>query len=181
MTDERDLATLADVRSWLNIAATDGSHDDDLSSMITACSMAMQKYMQRDIVQLDYAHLFNGTGGSVLVLRAAPVTLVKSVTVDGLPIDPAKYTNDDKALYLLGGHRFPRGPLNVAVRYTAGYDAVPPDLARACVETVGLRWRERDRIGHSSKSLQGETVSFTITDFPVQVKTLMNSYMRVTP
>jgi hypothetical protein len=88
---------------------------------------------------------------------------------------------DDTTLYLSGGRRFTRGRNNVQLRYTAGFDDIPVDLAQVCVETVGLRWRERDRIGHTSKSLQGETVSFTLADFSPSGQTVIDSYKRTAP
>jgi hypothetical protein len=180
MSDERDLTTLADVRSWLGFNATNTANDGDLARLITGCSLAMLRYMQRDIIQQTYNDTFNGTGGAVLTLRRGPVARVKSVVVNGQTLDSSAYTSDDFALYLLRG-RFPRGLQNVEVAYVAGYDTVPVDLAQACIETVGLRWRERDRIGQASKAIQGETTAFTITDFPPQVLTLLRSYQRVTP
>lgn len=181
MSDERDFASLDDVRAWLNFTANNTANDGDLSRLITACSLAMLRFMQRDIVQQTRTDTFNGNGGPVQALRAGPVARVKSVVVNNLPLDSGDFTCDDFAVYLLNGRRFPRGLQNVQVTYVAGYDSVPVDLQQACIETVGLRWRERDRIGQSSKAMQGETTAFTITDFPPQVLTLMRSYQRVTP
>jgi hypothetical protein len=180
MSDERDLATLADVRSWLNFTATNTANDGDLARLITACSLFMLRYMQRDIIQQTYTDTFNGNGGAVQVLRRGPVVRVKSVTVNGQPLDTSTYVCDDFAVYLQRG-TFPRGLQNVVVSYVAGYDTVPVDLQQACIETVALRWRERDRIGQSSKGLQGETTTFSLVDFPPQVRTLMQTYQRVTP
>lgn len=178
---ELDLTDLATVRAWLGMADAQIQFDDDLQRLITACSTIMQRLIGRTISSSDYNHYQNGTGSAFMVLRNAPISKVSAVIVDDLPIDSQYIKFDDTTLYLSGGRRFARGRNNIQLRYTAGYDDVPLDLAQVCVETVGLRWRERDRIGHTSKSLQGETVSFTLADFSPSGQTIIGSYARTAP
>ena len=42
-----------------------------------------------------------------------------------------------------------------------------------------FRSKEKDRIGHSSKTVNGETVAFQTSDVPADVKTLMNNWRKV--
>ena len=44
-----------------------------------------------------------------------------------------------------------------------------------------LRYKEIDRIGHRSKSIAGEVISFELTDFPKDVRTMFNQYRRTVP
>ena len=67
---------------------------------------------------------------------------------------------------------------NVAVTYTAGFAATPPEIEQACIELVALRYKERDRIGHVSKGIAGETVTFQQKDMPPDVQTLLDQYRR---
>jgi len=59
------------------------------------------------------------------------------------------------------------------------YAYTPQEIEQACIEIVSLRYRERSRIGENSKSIGGETVSYTVKDFPDSVKTILNNYRRV--
>jgi hypothetical protein len=59
------------------------------------------------------------------------------------------------------------------------YGYIPADIEQACLEMVGLRFREKDRIGQVSKAIGGETVSFSQKDMPDDVKTLLNQYRKV--
>ncbi|HUN48020.1 MAG TPA: hypothetical protein VMU85_15930, partial [Stellaceae bacterium] len=63
--------------------------------------------------------------------------------------------------------------------YTAGYPATPPEVEQACIELVALRYRERERIGHVSKSLAGETVAFSQKDMSDDIRTILSVYRRV--
>lgn len=177
-----DLTTLPNVKSWLGLTAN--TDDTLLSRMVTALSQYIQTWLNRQIASASYAETRDGTGRNRLVFADYPVTAVSSVTVDGVPIPASTgvtvpgYFFDDKSI-TLRGYVFTKGQGNVVLSYTAGYASTPVDLEQACIELIAFRYRERDRIGHSSKSLGGEVVSFTIADFPVDVKTILNNYKKV--
>lgn len=62
------------------------------------------------------------------------------------------------------------------------YSYVPADINQAVIELCSERYKYRDRIGHSSKSLGGqETVSFQANNVPTFIKELLNKYIRVVP
>ncbi|MBV8061460.1 MAG: phage head-tail connector protein [Alphaproteobacteria bacterium] len=182
-----DLTSLANVKSWLNISSTD--HDADLTRLISACSGFMQQWMNRTFAVSSYNEVRNGPGiSTVMVTANYPLISVSSVTIDGVSIPVANgtfnsqgYTFDQRNIYLAGGYSFARGKANVLISYTAGYATLPLEIEQACIETVGSRWRERDRIGMASKALAGETTAFSLKDFPAQVITLMNNYKKVIP
>lgn len=178
---EFDLATLAAVKTWLNFADGNNDNNASLAALITGASLAMQKYVNRTIPLADYDHRQDGNGSNYMVCRNSPVQSITSITVDGAAIPAANISFEDSTIYLSGRYVFTRGRGNVALVYTAGFDDVPPDLVQACIDLVALRWRERDRIGQSSKGLANETTTFSLVDFPPQVKTLLQQYMRVAP
>jgi hypothetical protein len=122
-----------------------------------------------------------------LALGNPPVTAVTSVKVDGVAIPPAAgptaagYSFSPTMLYLRG-YAFSRGGRNVEVACNRGWAATPADLERACIELVGLRYKERDRIGQVSQSLgAGQTVAFWVKDMPDSVKTVLVAYKKVVP
>lgn len=179
---ESDLCLLSDVRVWLEMADNVTKYDGALQRLITACSGMMLRYMERLIAQADYRHNMDGPGSDMLVLPNYPIARVSSIAVDGVAVPTSNISHDSKrTIYLDGAYRFARGRNNIALRYTAGYDTVPVDLAQACIDTVALRWRERDRIGQSSKGMAGETTTFSLADFPRQVITLMDTYKNRVP
>lgn len=179
-----DLTTVANVKSWLGVgAATD---DTLLASLVSGVSAWIQEWLGRTIASGTYAETLNGSGKAVLFLLNYPVTAVSSVSVDGVNI-PARtaiggsgYTFDKDCLYL-AGYCFTRGIQNVQLSYTAGFAAVPADLELATKKLIGLSYKEKDRIGVSSKGLAGEQTNYIVKDLPADVEHILQSYKRVVP
>lgn len=180
-----DLTTTDAVKAFLGINA-DAVHDDAvIGSLVTACSQYVQTWMNRRILTGQYDETRNGNGKHFMMVQEFPVTKVTAVNINGRDIAPSNgltepgYFFKDRVIFLRGGYTFDRGIGNVSISYEAGYAKCPEDLAQSVAEMVAHRYKERDRIGHASKSIGGETVAFTITDFPVQVKTILNNYKQV--
>ncbi|HTQ33569.1 MAG TPA: phage head-tail connector protein [Stellaceae bacterium] len=186
-----DLTTLADVTSWLQTGQNPFPSVDDalITRLITAASQFIQSWLQRQIAVSDWIETRDGDGGQRLVFANFPVSGVLSLTIDGPAIPPAPTGGGFGAGYVfsptelaLRGYVFTRRPQNVVITYTAGYAAVPPDIAQACVELVAQRYRERTRIGEVSKAMMsGETVTFSQKDMSDGVKTLLTQYRAVAP
>lgn len=64
---------------------------------------------------------------------------------------------------------------------TMSYYYVPSALQQACNEMVGLDLKQRDNLGVQSKSLGGETVSYTTKGMTDSVKEMCWPFRRVTP
>ena len=182
MSSPSDLTTLANVKSWLNVSS---SMDDALlSRLITAVSNNIQQWLNRQIASQSYNETRDGNGKTRMVFYDYPVTAVASVMVDdnqiplSTDINTPGYWFNEREL-MLRDYEFCRGEGNVSIQYTAGYATTPPELEQACIEVIALRYSERSRIGHQSKSLQGETVSFTIVDYPKPALAMMQNYKKV--
>jgi len=183
-----DLTTLADVKAWLQIGQSAFPSSDDalLTRLITAASEFIQNWLGRQIAQSDYAEMRDGTGGRQLQFGAFPVSAVASLAIDEVAIVPSPSPTMPGYVFSptqlsLRGYVFCRGAQNVAVTYTAGYAAVPPDLAQACIDLVALRYRERTRLGEVSKHLGAETVTFAQTDMSAATKSILQQYRAVSP
>lgn len=186
-----DLCALADVTAWLQTGQNPFPSVDDalLARLITAASQFVQTWLQRRIAVSDWIEVRDGNGGKRLSFANFPVSAVLSLSIDGLAIPPAPAGGGFGAGYVfsptelaLRGYVFSRRAQNVVVTYTAGYTEVPPDIAQACIELVGQRYRERVRIGEVSKALMsGETVAFSQKDMSDDVKTLLAQYRAVAP
>src|SRR5437762_4201478 len=191
-----DLTTLADVKAWLQTGQDAFPDTDDalLARLITAASDFIQTWLNRRIVLADYEEVRDGSGGQRLVFANFPVTAVLALSIDGLAIPPAPgpgelggggfgagyvFTPTELALR---GYVLTRCPHNVIVAYTAGFAAAPPDIAQASIELVCLRYRERTRIGETSRASGGsETVTFSQLDMSADVKLLLSQYRIAAP
>lgn len=183
-----DLTTLADVKAWLQTAPGQfpASEDALLARLITAASRFIQTWLGRRIALADYLELRDGTGGTRLQFAAFPVSAVLSLSIDDQPIPPAPDTTTAGYCFTptqlaVRGYCFARGKQNVAVTYTAGYPAIPPDIAQACIELAALRYRERTRIGEVAKHIGAETVSYLQKDMTPAIAALLQQYRVVAP
>lgn len=179
--------TLADVKAWLPV---NGDADDTLlTNLIVAASAFIEVWIGRTLALTTYtAESYDGPGGARLALRHYPVVSVSALTIDGVTIPQATsptangwIRSSSGAGLVLRGYSFTSGIENVAVTYSAGFTSTPVDIAQACKELVGLRYKERDRIGFVSKAISGEVVTFTQRDMSEGIKTLLNAYREVRP
>jgi hypothetical protein len=184
--DPADLTTVANLEAWMGLTNVAQPVADQLQRLITAASLWMQTYISRTIRSQAYTETRDGQGGNRLVLGNEPVTAVSSVMIDGqsIPASPgfgqAGYIFTGTAI-ILTGYLFNRGDANVKVSYTGGFTSTPLDLEQACLDLASMRWKERDRIGHASKTIGAETVTFITKDMSDFVKTTLAKYDSVIP
>lgn len=182
-----DLTSLAAVKVKLRIAAGTVADDGLIATLITQASQFIQALINRNLASQAYTETRDGTSTSVLMFANYPVTAVASVSVNDLPVASIANTTgvgyrfDSTRLFLNNGNTFSRGIGNVTFAYTAGYVTIPSEIDGACADLVAFKYRELERIGHSSKSIQNEVVSFIVADMPAAVKTILNNYKKVIP
>ncbi len=177
------LVSLEAAKQWLSI--TNSIDDVLLQRLLDAASSAIENYLKRSVLLATYSETFDGQGGRTCVMKQFPVSLVRGVWVDGNQIPQAitfgdsgfRFTED---VVLLTGYSFSRGLQNVSIVYDAGYAVVPDSIQQAVIELVGLRYKERDRIGFVSKSIAGETVTFVQKDLTPAITFYLNAFRRVT-
>lgn len=182
--------TVANVQQYLGLAA--GTDDALFARLISACGNALETAVSRRLLSAARSATLDGHGKPVLLCPDYPVSAVTALTLDGVAIAPAPpgdtfsagYRFDATRIWLQGGAVFSRGQGNVSLSYTAGY---APDSAEAsvleqlCIESVALKYKQKDFVGYASKALAGETVSFVQQDFPPAVKSLLQNFTRVIP
>lgn len=178
------LTTLANAKAWIGVKTADD--DALLTRLIGAASAYIETWTNRVFASQAFNEVRDGKGGACMVFADYPVTAVSSVVVNGITIPAAAAQGEtgytfDAGRIVLTGYVFTRGVGNVQLAYTAGYAQTPPEIEQACIELVALRYKERDRIGHQSKSLAGETVTFMVRDFSESVRTILNNYKKVIP
>ena len=167
-----DLTTVSTLQGYL----TPSSDDTVLMQrLITAASKAIQSYVNRDIVALDYVESYDGNDGAVMLLPNYPINSVASVTIDGetIPVGDFKtrgYRFTQNQL-ILNGYRFCKGMGNVTVSYNAGYSTVPENIEQFCIGTVQYWMNDRKRGGEVSQTMGGQTIAYSQKDMPEWVKT----------
>jgi hypothetical protein len=178
------LTTVDAVKTYAGIAVT--ATDDAIAALIDGASGFVRAWLNRDITSHDYDIRRNGRGTAMMLLPAYPITAVSLLEIDGQTISASQgwgqsgYLVDDTRIVLFD-HCFTRGWSNIHIRFTAGYATVPAEIAQACNELVVLKYRTRDKLEVASKTLAGETVSFTQKDMPASVATLLKNYRMVAP
>jgi hypothetical protein len=180
-----DLATLADLETWLGLAV--GNDDEPLlTRLIGAASAAAQSWCGQNFASATVTETRDGTGGRRLAFGQTPVTSVQSVTIDGITIPPSPAPGQPGYLWSatslsLVGYSFGWSLGGVVIAYTAGYATVPADLAQAVLEWAGEIYRAKDRIGMSAETLGGQATPFLVAQMPPRVGQLLAPYRRVVP
>jgi hypothetical protein len=191
-----DLTTLALVKAYANITGTDSGRDAVLEDLIDGATAAMELYMGRVIGSTAYtSEKLDGTGNDVLMLRQWPVTTFTSLYEGTTVVDSAYYEVDLAAglVYAISGSgwvsdgiggAWTPGRRNYSANYTAGYAAIPEDIANACVRQVTLEWKRSgikgDRIGVSSTQLgDGSTAGYRDGQWAEGVEDVMRAYRRL--
>jgi hypothetical protein len=107
--------------------------------------------------------------------------------VNGVAIQPSLtyghpgYVFTASSVVLVGGKRFTQGTQNVTVAYTAGLAAIPAAIEQAVIDWISDRYKSQDRIGITSKSLAGETISYSQEPMPSRVQKILAQYKKVVP
>lgn len=81
--------------------------------------------------------------------------------------------------FAAGAFSFNQSDYNAQVTMT--YDYVPAAVEQACIEMVGLDLKQRDNLGVQSKSLAGETVSYTSKGMTDSSKEMLMPFRKVAP
>lgn len=183
---ENDLTTIANVKAYLRIKVADTTSDALLGVLITAASDYIQNILNRTFKAANYVQRSNGNNVDIMVASDYPLVSVSSVTVNGVTIPAAPseaapgYFFDEDAIYLRG-FKFTKGVRNVVLSYNAGYAATPPVVADCCTVLVAKKFKYLDRIGHLSKILAGETVTYERSDLTDELKSVLRNYAKVVP
>ncbi len=177
------LTTTENVKQYLGI--NNPADDPLLDELVDAASKYIQSYLNRNFGVQNYIDKLDGTNGDSVMTKNYPVITVSQVKVNDTIIPVANSTLDagytfNDTRVSLQGYAFYRGKNNVRIAYTAGID-VPADITHAANELVAHRYREKDRIGLTSKGLSGETTAYSQKDMPDSVKTLLATYRKVIP
>jgi hypothetical protein len=120
----------ADIISWLGPDVT-SIQAQDLADSATA---AVLSWIERDLTLGTFNETYDSNGTDYILLDHWPIRTVTSVAINGeAPLMVAAFQKAGYALDPLvsrkmrfPGRRIPRGVMNIAVNYSAGYDMTQP-------------------------------------------------------
>lgn len=61
------------------------------------------------------------------------------------------------------------------------YSYVPGDIEQACIDLISLKYMEKNRIGVTSKTIEGQVIAYLTSDMSNNTKALLNNYKKVVP
>lgn len=176
-------ATLDQLRRHLNIDPSRTGDDDILQELLDRATEFVCSWCNRDFIRTEYTDIIDSeTKGRFLPLNNYPVQTVSTLKINGREIAYSMspsiwgFTIREYGIKLIGWN-FNKGDV-VEVIYEAGLDVIPADLVHAVIEIAAVNYKERDRIGLNSKTVQVETISFN-NDIPAEVKKILAQYKRV--
>jgi len=165
------IATLADLKTFAGI--TGNNTDAVLTMLLTSSLAAIGAFCNRDFTSAQRTEYRDGNDATKMQTVGYPITAFSSLTIDGRII-PASVNGGSGYIFvpngrmlILKGYSFTQGDRNVVMNYTAGFGDAgglapwPEDLKMALLMYVTTRFKERDRLGIGSKSLAGESITFT--------------------
>jgi hypothetical protein len=173
-----DLTTLANAKEYLRITSTDD--DNMLQRLISSCSIEMQTYINRNFAVQQYTDNFIGKDKNYHVFKINPVQSIVSIKVINFDQNyyvPTILFYDTKQVFIDG--LFKKSYLNYPncqIVYTAGYNQTPFDVEQACIEWVGVKYKQIESLNMSSKSIAQETTAFIVKDIPDFVKVVLEQY-----
>ncbi len=161
-----DLCTLAELKTALGVAPDETADDTRLSELIKIASAQIEGYCSRSFGTEEIQdELHDGNASDSLELDVAPILSVSALSIDGQAVDPAELViypqfvafpaSGEYDVRLRGYARvFPEGRRNVKVSYTAGYEAVPREIADACKIQVAFLMNTINKQGVTSETNQ---------------------------
>jgi hypothetical protein len=149
------LISLADLKAILGIS--DSASDTLLGNIIQRGSDAIARFCNRVFAQRTIIETLPGTGGQLLKLKFAPITMLTSIAFDGDTVESDSYALIEpdagmvyrEARWCYTGHAY-----DYSATYTHGYnlpdmagaDTLPHDIQQAALElSKGMKLaRQRD-------------------------------------
>ena len=172
------LVTISEVRTHLNIPASDTSHDTELQGFMDAAQVIIENIVG-SVVQTTYTETYDG-GNSYIEFRHKPVFSITSVseyqgstlTAVAVATNPAlattpSYTFDSFMNRVVrrnaGGWEsyFPLGANAIAITYVAGLASVPANVRLAALELIRHLYQQTQQGGRPSFGGSGSDETYS--------------------
>lgn len=143
-----------------------------LAVLLDSVKASIESYVGRYIEQDSYTES-GWIDNNEIPLRALPVKKIKSLTLDGEPVDSTKIRLTRSGISLPSN--VPRETL-FSVKYQGGFDEIPADIERAALLQVIYEYNRLPHIGATSVSNDGGSVQTPELGLLREVRTLLNKY-----
>ncbi len=174
-----NLVTVKEMLSYLRIPedAADETLKASILSAIEDASSTIEQITGRKLSFQTHRQTFDGRRSNRLLVREYPLKSVISLTIDKVEYKGSLFIEDEQTVVF--DTMFPLGVQNIVLVYTAGYEAIPGILKRACRILAGwfLKIEETGLIGRTGASKNGESVS-TPNHIPKVVYELLHPFIR---
>lgn len=182
--------TLSEAKAWLGI--TDTSKDTLITGLITAVSEAIDGWTgtRFDGVQTVTGELHDARRQDVLVPLGYPVIAVTGVTLGvlgdgsgGVALSALDFTYDEVEVKILA-RNLPQGRAYAKLAYTWGYTTCPERVKLATNLAVEGFLKLRGRVGVTSKSKEGESISYKTgwdkeAGLPIECVAILSAFRRI--
>lgn len=146
---------LADFKKYANKRDEDAAGEALYQMYIDSAESIVKDYLSYDPTSQNYTHTFAGSGRYSLQLRAKPVTVLTSVTIDGVARNVADFRLEDELLIDKTRSIFNINS-EIVVAYTAGWAIVPGVFKNHAMRIASLLSQEAgENIGVTSTSFDG--------------------------
>lgn len=180
------LATLSELKSYLNITDTDS--DTLLTMLLSSADSSIKTRTGREL-ELDGANrveVMDGRGQPNLFLEKYPVatfvSLEKNTGTIPVPVWEVIPTTSYAVRNATGIISFTgseyRGINRLRATYTAGYATIPGDLKLACIKIAASAYNRRNSDGIKSETVNGDRLDFDASELPKDVEDIIDNYRR---
>jgi len=190
------LTTLANVKKYLKISATNADRDTMLSTIICAIEQNIKDFCNTDFLAdaNDRTEYYDGDGSSVLLVNHYPI-----ISITSLHDDPyrafesnSEIRSTDYVIYekqgkivltadprlALTGSNFSVGKQNIRIIYKTGYSVVPYNVVLAIWLWCGIEFdKYKDEMqGVILRTVGDKTTRLEISTIPTDVLGMISKY-----
>ena len=150
------IVTLATWKKYARKPDDDAAGEALYQTFLDAAETIVEEHLGFDPVSQTYtAQALVGTGFDSLQLKAKPITVLTSVSVDGVLRTVADFLIEGERITDKNGLIFPAGSA-VLCTYTAGYATIPALISLTIMDIASLlSMNQGDNIGVSSVTFDG--------------------------
>lgn len=180
-----DFTSVSDVKLLTNKEIFTPQEENLLNMLVSNITGVIQNYCGWSILADDYDRWYNGTGTKFLDLRVYPLNSVSLLTLGDTDEgeDLTAEVSMDKELGQLffnssSARTFSAGYHNVHVKFNAGFDVVPNELAHAAAWLCAsyFTWVTSETVGMSEMRFNDVSGKVDTTDLPPLIKRMLDRY-----
>ena len=172
------MITVEQLKTYLGVSGT--SEDSLLELLKNSAENIVTNYIGRNLLADDYEELINGNAQKEIILENYPLnTAVVYYYNSDEQWEEIESSMIKKSGRILLYSPMIRGYNNYKVVYNAGYTETPADIVMATIKIASRYYNTRTSDGVKSESVNGDSISYDISEIPYDVMVILNSYRNV--